>query len=371
MMLSDIPLLRCLDCSSDLIHLAGEVLEGTLTNGVLACQSCGRCYPVLRGVGVFFRKEVFPLYFSPQERAEVHHLGFDSYFDWMREVGIGRELKQLQVAHNWEYQWMEFEKYGLKELSENGFFGERAFFEFIPLNKENLRGKTVFIGCGGRGREAYHVAKSHPGRLIVNEIGREIYAVGDILGDPDAALLIRSDMVSLPVKDGVVDVAICDHALQHIPDHDAAFGQLERITRANGRVAVCVYSWENNGIMVRGVEPAKRILHLLPLKALRLLSLLPAAVLQILIHGIYLPLERVAPGLVRKLPLYEHLLFWAKNPFRKIWASCFDLIHAPVSYHFTRDEMLTLAQSRSLTVETLRHTNGTLWSLVGRKLTTH
>jgi hypothetical protein len=61
------------------------------------------------------------------------------------------------------------------------------------------------------------------------------------------------------------------------------------------------------------------------------------------------------------------LLFWAKNPFRKIWASGFDLIHAPVSYHFKRDEMLTLARSRPLTMETLRLTNGTLWSMVAVK----
>ena len=67
------------------------------------------------------------------------------------------------------------------------------------------------------------MAKTGPKRLIVNEIGREIYAIGEILGDPDAALLLRADMTCLPLKDEVVDVAICDHALQHIPDYDAAF----------------------------------------------------------------------------------------------------------------------------------------------------
>ena len=55
------------------------------------------------------------------------------------------------------------------------------------------------------------------------------------------------------------------------------------------------------------------------------------------------------------------------NPFKFIWSACFDLMHAPISYHFREDEMTALAESNGVTIEKLVLTHGTTWSLVGRK----
>jgi hypothetical protein len=71
--------------------------------------------------------------------------------------------------------------------------------------------------------------------------------------------------------------------------------------------------------------------------------------------------------MAKKLPLYEHMLLWSQNRFKMTWMSIFDLFHAPISYHFRRDEVVRLAEENKLSISELRHTNSVLWSLVATK----
>ena len=111
----------------------------------------------------------------------------------------------------------------------------------------------------------------------------------------------------------------------------------------------------------------KAVLKHLPLKAVYFLAFFPTAVIYALIHGLYVPLSRLFPGAAGKLPLFDHMMFWTPNPFKFIRSACFDLMHAPISYHFREDEMTALAESNGVTIEKLVLTHGTTWSLVGRK----
>ena len=72
--------------------------------------------------------------------------------------------------------------------------------------------------------------------------------------------------------------------------------------------------------------------------------------------------------LSKKIPLFDHMMFWAKGNFALIRTSCFDLIHAPVSYHFKQNEVLKLAQLANLHIDKLINTHGTTWSMTARKL---
>lgn len=171
----------------------------------------------------------------------------------------------------------------------------------------------------------------------------------------------------LPLKHGICDVALCDHALQHVLDHRRAFASMAALLRPGGLISVCVYSHENNIIMTHLVEPAKNILRHLPTKALRAIAFLPAVVMHLLARGVYVPACARFASARRWLPLASHMLMWANGTFSTVWCSCFDLLHAPISYHFRREEMLALAHENALTVQTLVNTNSTLWSLVAEK----
>jgi hypothetical protein len=144
-----------------------------------------------------------------------------------------------------------------------------------------------------------------------------------------------------------------------------AFSLFCKMLKKGGRIGICVYSSEHNFLMTQIVEPMKQVLCLLPLKLLRILAFPLALFIHALIHLVYIPLDAI--GFARKMPLRDHMVFWSKSTLRFIWSACFDLLHAPISYYFTREEMIELAHSNDLVIEKLINTHGTTWSLVARK----
>ncbi len=369
MLAKHIPWLRCVSCTGEIYLKAGEVVAGSLNHAVLCCRSCNQLYPVINGLVVMFSK-------TGHHSLNASEIEIISRFNFpLADYGFEdrqkskRDLQKIAVEENWEYQWQELHPFSIKDLEGGGLFGHAAFKNFIPLQPELLKDATVLAGGAGRGREVYHLAKMGAKTIIAVDLGREILAARDLLpeGSQTELLLLRSDLVELPLKSDLVDVAICDHALQHVHDHQKGFSELARVCRASGQVGICIYSWEGNVIMTHLVEPAKIILQKIPLSVLFFLAFFPSLVLQCLIMLFYVPAARFSPRLLARMPLSQHLMFWSENRFKTTWMSIFDLFQAPISYHFKREEVVKLAESNNLAIECLRHTNGVLWSLIARK----
>ena len=235
-------------------------------------------------------------------------------------------------------------------------------------NLEAFKDKTILVGCGGRGREAYHLLKFDPVMIIVVEIGKSIYEIAKNISDPESKLiLLRSDLTYPPLKKNIADVSICDHALQHIVDHISAFKQMVEITKSGGVVSVCVYSYEGNFLMTQLVEPAKCFFPKSSHKIMQLASFLPALAVYLAIKTIYIPISRLSESLAQKLPMWKHMLFWSNHSFNSVWTACNDLMNAPVTFHFKKGEMISLCETNKIKLEKLVHTNGTTWSLVAQK----
>lgn len=361
--------LKCLDCGSQLAIKAGKTADEQIENGVIECQNCHRLYPVLNGVAVLFsRTSSHSL--NPKEIATLAALGFaPEDFGCANKKLSSSELQQVAVLKNWEYQWDEIHPFTVNDLDGPGFLGQQAFRNFIPVAPEAVKGAIVLVGGAGRGREVYHLSKMGAKTIVAMDLGREIYAARKLLESCSSTelLLIRSDLVQMPLQSDLVDIAICDHALQHVHNHQQGFAELARVTRKGGQTAICVYSWEGNFLMTHIVEPAKAVLHRIPLKILFILSFFPTFILQFIIMLFYVPVGKMAPEFAAKIPLYEHMILWSQNRFKTTWMSIFDLFHAPISYHFRREEVSRLAEDNGMTVECLRHTNNVLWSLIVRK----
>ncbi len=364
---TDVQLLQCLQCHGDLKIVSGDVLNGLLEKGILGCSGCGAEYPVIDGVGVFFRPAVLPHYLSEFELGQLSEMGAAHLAGNRQQTLDPTEQRQLAVSENWEYQWSEVIPFTVEDLTSDpeNMFGEHVFWRFIPLSPDEIEGKTVFVACGGRGREAFHISRRNPARIIVNEIGTEIYAIRGLMPEwRDRLLLVRSDLCHNPLKPGIADISICDHALQHVPDHGLGFAKLVQAARTGGLVCICVYSYENNFAMTHVVEPLKSLMHRLPLRGQRMLAYVPGLMVYLVINLVYMPVRRVSEGLFTRLPLHEHMLFWSHNSLRTICWQCFDLIHAPVSYHFRKKEILGLVRENGLRVRLMENTHGALWSLV-------
>ncbi|MBF0466918.1 MAG: methyltransferase domain-containing protein [Nitrospirae bacterium] len=366
---SFIELLRCIDCKGNLTlsEEHGTIInDGCITNGVLLCKECGARFPVIDGVGVFFPEHLMVHYLNTREQAICKTLGLN--YATVAVPFTDEEQKVHKVATNWSYQWTEIANYSREDLQKKGFYSEELFFTFIPVVPEHLNDKSVVVWCGGKGREAYHISKHKPKYLIVNEIGDEIYQIRNLIQDTMSVCLLRCDITNNPLSEGFADYSICDHALHHVLNHSLAFEKMVEVLKPGGIAGINVYSHEHNILMTHIVEPLKFLLHKLPLKVQRKISFLPASLIFSLIHLLYVPASKILPSWIcKRLPLYDHMLFWSSDNFNFIWTACFDLIHAPISYHFKEHEIKEMVTACNVRIKTLFNTHGTTWSMVGEK----
>ncbi|MBF0131756.1 MAG: methyltransferase domain-containing protein [Magnetococcales bacterium] len=361
--------LRCVECGGSLDLRDATLQDDVVISGRLGCQQCDRVYPVIATVAVCFRRNVLHDYLEPFERDFILEQGWQDCLTHSEGGHDPWHQKQKDVSDNWSYQWgLVAKNMDQKDFSGRGYHAPEAFWNFVRIPRESVSGKTVLVTCGGFGREAYHLVAAGAETVFFNEIGVEIYQAAKLIPDAGRKLvLLRSDAIHLPLADHSVAFAICDHALQHIPMYTEAFRKLVALTQSGGKTIICVYSWENNFLMTHCVDPSKKVLHKINLKVLRFLALPITAMVFLAAHGFYAPLGRFLPNLGRKLPLFEHMIFWSQFPFPVLWISIFDLLHAPVSHHFRREEVEKLALDNDLVIEELHNTNGSLWSLVGIK----
>lgn len=366
MLTKHIEWLSCPDCRGEIELKSGGVCNGELIDGVLGCRLCLRLFPVIDGVPVMFVKDSgHSLCLAESARLSAFGYSFDDLSSKQKICADQRKM-QVAVRENWEYQWQEVHPFDIEELEGDGFYGRGAFLNFIPVPPADYPGAIVFVGGAGRGREVYHISSMGSQTVVALDLGREIGAIKRIVPPETGVelLLLRADLVAIPLKEGIIDISICDHALQHVHDHNKGFQEMTRITKIGGRCAVCVYSYEGNQLMTHLIEPMKRVFHKLPLRLLYLLSLIPTLVVYYLIICFYLPLSAIIPIRAEKMPLYHHMMMWSRNSFKSIWVSVFDLIHAPISHHFSRSEVERLVVAGGFQIETLKHTNGVLWSMV-------
>jgi uncharacterized protein YbaR (Trm112 family) len=367
--LAHIELLKCLECggaltlSSDHVFLASK---DSIGQGILRCRDCAECFPIIDSVAVFFRKPLLALFLNDHEKRICLDLGFA--IDALPLEVTKEIILTKKGTDNWSYQWNVMSPSVASDFENNDLKGELCFRNFIRLRKEEYAGKTVVVWCGGNGREAYHIAKYKPRLLIVNEIGDEIYRIHGLMDGNMNLLLLRSDMLHNPLRNGIAEISICDHALQHDVDKKKALSMMTNVLAPGGTVAMCVYSYENKFLMTHMVEAMKSKTHRISLKGQEMIALFPAILVFLLIRSVILPANYLCPaGICRKIPLYEHFMFWSKCKFATLWTSCFDLIHAPISYYFRKGELQELAEKSGLNIETLIHTHGTTWSLVAKK----
>jgi len=363
--------LRCIHCGDHLEYsneLKRVEIGDEIIHGGIRCLGCSTLFPIINGVGVFFEKPLFEALMTPAEKKILEMIGFHGRDDG-NHTTAGDSEKLVRTVENWSYQWNEVLRWKTADFDGDGFCGEKCFRAFIPIEAGSYRDKKVVIWCGGNGREAYHVARSSPALIVVVEIGDEIYRIRNLFAPDANLLLLRCDMLKNPLKSRIADISICDHALQHLSDHAKAAEMIADVLVDEGVAGICAYSYENNFLMTHVIEPMKCIFHALPLKLLRLVSSLPALVIYFLINFVYMPLGRYNVNLARKIPLYDHMAFWSECDFKFIWTACFDLMHAPISYHFKKEEIEALAASNRLEIRKLVNTHGTTWSLVAVRTT--
>jgi SAM-dependent methyltransferase len=111
--------------------------------------------------------------------------------------------------------------------------------------------RLLDLGCGG-GRHAFEAARTGATVVALDHDGDETAAVACMFGamrlagelPPSAAAgVLRGEALALPFADATFDVVIAAEVLEHLPDDGAAVGELARVLKPYGCLAVSVPRW--------------------------------------------------------------------------------------------------------------------------------
>lgn len=186
-------ILRCIDCNGPL----------TVASAGMACEDCGRQFPLVDGV-----------------------LRFVAAQDYAGSFG---------------FQWLKHDRTQLDGDSSRR--SELDFMEKTGLGPEDFAGKLVLdVGCG-MGRYA-EVITRWGGHVVGIDLSRAVEAANRNLADRSATIL-QADVFKLPFAPESFDMIYSLGVLHHTPDCEKAFKQLPGLLKPGGRIAIWLYSAYN------------------------------------------------------------------------------------------------------------------------------
>jgi SAM-dependent methyltransferase len=95
------------------------------------------------------------------------------------------------------------------------------------------------VGCGtGRALPALAAATGPAGRVIGLDLTPDMMAAARTAGRDRPAALVIADARRLPLAEACADVVFAAGLVQHLPVPGAGLGELARVTRAGGRLAI-------------------------------------------------------------------------------------------------------------------------------------
>lgn len=93
----------------------------------------------------------------------------------------------------------------------------------------------------GRPKRVLHVSPERSIQMALLALPEVRYVSFDLTADPLAAAIdARMDVTALAFADGVFDVIVCNHVLEHIPDDRRAMSELRRVLKDGGYGIVMV-----------------------------------------------------------------------------------------------------------------------------------
>ncbi len=123
--------------------------------------------------------------------------------------------------------------------------------KFFPKILGEVRGlKVADIGCG-TGRHASRLASSGAHVVALDFSTGMMRKAREKFGAKHVAFVVADISRSLPIRDRHVDRVICCLVLDHIYDVAGLFGELKRICRADGFIAISVM---HPAMMLRDVQ---------------------------------------------------------------------------------------------------------------------
>jgi SAM-dependent methyltransferase len=295
--------LACPSCGNSIRLSEVEHEDGIeLMEGVLACAGCAQTYPILRGIPRF------------------------------ADLGAIEKGKQA-TAEKFGWSWQTFSQ-------EDEKYAEEFLGWIAPVRPEFFAGKIVLEGGCGKGRHTRRVAQWGARDIVAVDLSAAVEVAFAATRGLENAHVIQADIFNLPLR-RVFDYAFSVGVLHHLPDPRAGFKSLVSKVKPGGHVSAWVYGAENNGWIVRFVNPVReRITSRMSSRLLFHLSKIPTAIMFAASKLFYGPMNRSTRGaaIARHSFYNDYLNFVSQFNWREQHLIVFDHLVAPTSFYISRQE---------------------------------
>lgn len=293
--------LTCIRCGGVLRLLAVEYAQEEVLSGEMICETCKERYPVVRGI-----PRMLP----------------------------GAMMAQLDpTAAAFGYEWKCFP--AIDPLYEQQYLDWIA-----PVTTDFFKDKVVIDAGCGKGRHALWAGRYGAKAVLAVDLGDAVEVAHRNTRHLENVHIVQADLRCLPFKPGV-DYIYSIGVLHHLADPESGFHSLVKLLKSpGGAISVWVYGKENNGWIVRLVNPLRsRVCSRLPLAWVRMLAFVLNLLFYPVVRGIYRPLNRRFPGIARHLFYNDYLSYIGRFGFRELHSIVFDHLMAPIAHYLKRDEV--------------------------------
>src|SRR2546425_3068645 len=148
---------------------------------------------------------------------------------------IPRFTDSDKYVSNFSFEWNTYATTQYGELSR------KTFFEKTGLSKKDIDGKIVFdAGCGS-GRFS-DVVSQNCEKVIAADLSYSIDAAFSQIGSRSNVSFVQCDLLNLPFKPQVFDIAFSIGVLHHTQNPKEAMKQISQTIKSNGIMAIWVYA---------------------------------------------------------------------------------------------------------------------------------
>jgi len=295
--------LRCPSCAGVIMLASVENAEDNeIIEGQLACDSCARRFPILRGIPRFAMLDAV----APDKAA---------------------------TAENFGWQWQHF-------VQSDALYADQFLGWLAPVRPDFFKDKLVLEGGCGKGRHTQLAAEWGAKEVIGVDLSDAVETAFAATRKLPNAHVVQADIYQLPFA-RVFDYAFSIGVLHHLPDPRAGFRSLAGKVRAGGHISAWVYGAENNEWITRFIDPLReKFSSKIDRRALLHLSKAPTAMLYLATKLVYGPLNRSAPGkrLAHHLFYNDYLNAISGFGWREQHTIVFDHLVAPTSHYLRREE---------------------------------
>jgi len=244
----------------------------------------------------------------------------------------------------------------------------RAQFEdwFDPVRPSTLAGKSILELGFGNGSLLYHVGECRPSRLVGVELGDTVATTRHNLAHLPAGMLELQQGDLTQVALGEFDLVYCIGVLHHLARPQAGFDAVLRHVRPGGQFHCWVYAQEGNEVVIRLVDPIRRVASRLPWWVTKYGVALPLSVP----YFAYAKSLRYAPQAVaERMPLGKYSRWIAEREFGFFHHVAFDQLVTPETHYIPRATVEAWLRSPEVDPATtyIVHRNGNSWKFGGRR----